>query len=249
MGSTPFVDLFDGEVPAAPDQVGEEPERSDNEPCITQLERKQVTGDRAARRSSHDEVPLSTRRHDHLDILHGAQGTNRPHVRAASERRDSHVAASSGLMTFDRDNPRRAAHSVLNLCQKAFTRLDTIVYRLTDKSIGGRIAHAPTLLLATTGARSGKRRTTPLVYVREGNDLLVVAAYGGSPWNPYWYTNLLAHPRATVDLEGTTLEVEATLVTGQGRARLWPKMRQEIASLPSAERRTSRQIPLVRLRS
>ena len=99
--------------------------------------------------------------------------------------------------------------------------------RLTGRSLGGRIANAPTLLLTTTGRRSGKQRTTPLVYVRDGDDFLVVAAHGGSPWNPYWPANLRHESRAIVDVDEAHIEVAAAELTGEERDRLWPTLRRD----------------------
>jgi F420H(2)-dependent quinone reductase len=128
-----------------------------------------------------------------------------------------------------------------------FTRLDAMTFRWTGQSLGGRVARAPTLLLTTIGCRSGKARTTPLAFVRDGHDFLVVAAFGGSPWNPHCLANLRRERRATVDVDGMHLDVDASVVGGSERADLWPFMGHLIKSLRAAEARTDREIPLVRL--
>ena len=135
----------------------------------------------------------------------------------------------------------------VNRLQWAFIRLDTIVFRRIGRSLGGRVARAPTLLLTTIGRKSGAERTTPLVYVREGNDFLVLAAYGGSPWNPHWLANLRQRPAAVVEVAGSRLEVSASEVVGSERDDLMPLMRRSIKSLATSEARTHRDIPLVRL--
>jgi deazaflavin-dependent oxidoreductase (nitroreductase family) len=122
-----------------------------------------------------------------------------------------------------------------------------MLFRRTGRSLGGRVAQAPTLLLTTIGRKSGAERTTPLVYVRDGHDFLVLAAYGGSPWNPHWLVNLRHAPTAIIDMDGSQFEVSASEVTGNERDDLLPLMRQSIKSLATAEARTDRKIPLVRL--
>ncbi len=86
---------------------------------------------------------------------------------------------------------------------------------------------------------------TPLVYVEHGRSLLVVAAYGGSPWNPAWYLNLLAEPSCMITVNRHDHQARARPILGQEREQLWQLMRSRIASLPKAEERTRRTIPLV----
>ena len=137
--------------------------------------------------------------------------------------------------------------AVVNIAQLGFTRLDLALHRRLGRSLGGLIARAPVLVLTTTGRKSGKRRRTPLVYVADAQTYLVVAAYGGSPWNPHWYANLQTNSGAGIEVRGQSITVQAQLVTGDARATLWPRMRTEIASLRTAESRTDREIPLIRL--
>jgi deazaflavin-dependent oxidoreductase (nitroreductase family) len=96
-----------------------------------------------------------------------------------------------------------------------------VVIRRTGRPLGGRLARAPVCLLTTTGRRSGKAHTTPIVYVRDGKELLVVATYGGSPWQPAWYLNLRADPDCAVDIAGSRVGARASVVAGDERQRLW----------------------------
>ncbi len=80
----------------------------------------------------------------------------------------------------------------------------------------------PSLLITTTGRRSGLPRTQPLLYVTDGDDLVVVGSNWGRPHHPAWSANLLAQPRARVALGGHEFDVHATLATGAERDRLWP---------------------------
>ena len=146
-----------------------------------------------------------------------------------------------------RDRSVWGARGVVNATQWCFTRFDLLLHRVTDRSLGAAVARAPHLLLITTGRRTGKTRRTPLVYVPDGVTFLVVAAYGGAPWNPHWLANVSSFWRATIVVEHRRIDVEAQVVEGERRADLWPMMCEQITSLRDAQARTDRQIPLVRL--
>lgn len=111
------------------------------------------------------------------------------------------------------------------------------------------LARAPVLLLTTRGRHSGAPRTTPLAYVADGEDFLVVGAYGGLAWNPDWFHNLDACPQASVEVDGHAVEVHATEITGEARDRLWPRMLDGLATLEKSQQLADpRRIPLLRLR-
>ena len=100
----------------------------------------------------------------------------------------------------------------------------TVVYRATHGLVGHRFPGAPpTLLLEHVGARSGKTRTSPLTYLRDGENLVIVASKGGHPKNPSWFHNLSAHPDTTVQVGAQWRTVRARVATSPERARLWPK--------------------------
>jgi F420H(2)-dependent quinone reductase len=108
----------------------------------------------------------------------------------------------------------------------AVTRVHVALYRRT----GGRLGHSgpglPTvLLLDHVGARSGRLRTTPLIYFpdpEDPDDLVVVASYGGHPRHPAWFHNLVAHPDTTVHVRDEVRPVHARVATDAERERLWP---------------------------
>ena len=89
--------------------------------------------------------------------------------------------------------------------------------------VGGPFEGAPLLLLTTTGAKSGQQRTTPLVYMPDGDRMLIFASKAGAPTNPDWYHNLVAHPQVTVEVGTETLNVTAVVITGEERDRLYAK--------------------------
>jgi F420H(2)-dependent quinone reductase len=122
----------------------------------------------------------------------------------------------------------------------------TIVYRAT----GGRIGHSfpgfPTMLLLDhVGAKSGRKRTSPLLYIRDGEDLVIVASKGGYPRNPGWYHNLRANPDTTVQVGSERREVHARVATPDERARLWPRVVESYGGYREYQERTGREIPLV----
>jgi deazaflavin-dependent oxidoreductase (nitroreductase family) len=101
------------------------------------------------------------------------------------------------------------------------------------------------LLLDHVGARSAIRRTTPLVYVEDGDDLVVVASKGGHENHPAWFHNLRANPGTTVQIGPQRRAVQARVASAQERQRLWPMAVSTYAGYRGYQRRTTREIPLV----
>jgi deazaflavin-dependent oxidoreductase (nitroreductase family) len=99
------------------------------------------------------------------------------------------------------------------------------------------------LLLTTTGARTGRTHTAPMMYVRDGDRLVVFASNAGAPRRPAWYHNLVAHPAATVELGDERFAVTAAVSAGEERQRLW-----RLFPFPEHEERAGRRIPVVVLR-
>jgi deazaflavin-dependent oxidoreductase (nitroreductase family) len=112
----------------------------------------------------------------------------------------------------------------------------------------GRLFGLPTLSLTTTGRRSGQPRTQPLLYVTDGDDLVVVGSNWGQRHQPAWSNNLLADPNATVKLHGERIAVRAVVVTGAERERLWLLLRREWPAYQTYEQRAAgREIRMFRL--
>ncbi len=120
------------------------------------------------------------------------------------------------------------------------------VYRATRGAVGHRFPGArPTLLLDHLGAKSGKRLTTPLFYVRDGDDVVIVASKGGHPSHPAWLHNLRANPDTTVQVGAERRSARAREATAQERERLWPMAVHVYKGYTDYQQRAERAIPLV----
>jgi deazaflavin-dependent oxidoreductase (nitroreductase family) len=120
-------------------------------------------------------------------------------------------------------------------------------FRANGGKVGGMWEGKPLLLLTTTGAKSGQRRTNPVMYMADGDRLLVFASKGGAPSNPDWYHNLVAHPEVTVEVGTETYEATATPLTGEERDRLYARHAGLYPQFADYQARTARKIPVVAL--
>jgi deazaflavin-dependent oxidoreductase (nitroreductase family) len=126
------------------------------------------------------------------------------------------------------------------------TGMNNVAYRLSGGRVAGNIpSGAPICLVTTSGRRSGRLRTVPLVYVPDGDDLVVVASRGGMGSHPAWYLNLRADPGATVQVGSTIMRVRARDATEAERERLWPTLTAAYPHFAAYQLRTSRRIPVV----
>jgi F420H(2)-dependent quinone reductase len=132
--------------------------------------------------------------------------------------------------------------------QRAATKLHSFVYRATGGRVGGRIVGGLVLLLTTTGRKSGKKRTVPLLYLEGGENLVLVASNGGAPVHPTWWLNLRANPEATVEVGREKLRVRAEEASPREKERLWPKLVEMYGGYETYRRRTYREIPVVLLK-
>lgn len=136
---------------------------------------------------------------------------------------------------------------------KYMAKAQVALFRLTNGRIGskwrigaGFSKPVPTLLLDHVGRKSGRRFTTPLLYLENGPDLVVVASQGGLPKNPQWYANLLARPETTVRVRRQGVRrVRAREATPAERTELWPRLVELYADFEKYQRWTERQIPVV----
>jgi deazaflavin-dependent oxidoreductase (nitroreductase family) len=123
------------------------------------------------------------------------------------------------------------------------------VYRATGGRIGQRMPGLPSLLLLDhVGGKTGKRRTTPLVYMPDGDDFVVVASKGGYPNNPGWLHNLRAHPRTEIQIGRQRIGVRAREASDEERRMIWPRAVEHNPHWARYQLRTGRKIPIVILR-
>ena len=126
--------------------------------------------------------------------------------------------------------------------------LHRLVYRASGGRLGSSMGKASVLLLTTTGRRSGKPRTTPLYYVRDGTNFAVVASNGGSDRDPAWWLNLKANPAAMVQAGRKHCKVLASVATAEEHDRLWPVLVITYPGYADYVAGTPRAIPVVILR-
>jgi deazaflavin-dependent oxidoreductase (nitroreductase family) len=118
-------------------------------------------------------------------------------------------------------------------------------YQETDGETGYLWNGAPTLLLTTTGRKTGEPRTTPLIFGRDGDRFIVIASMGGAPTHPQWYRNLDADPSVHIQVRGDHHDVTATTATNDERRRLWALMTEVWPNYDVYQSRTDRVIPAV----
>jgi deazaflavin-dependent oxidoreductase (nitroreductase family) len=151
--------------------------------------------------------------------------------------------------------PKRPSQLDSPLLPKIFRyvgRAHVWVYRRTRGRIGGkwRIGAAfrkpvPTLLLEHRGRKSGKLFVTPLLYMADGPNVIVVASQGGRPEHPQWYRNLVSHPDTHIEIGADRRAVKAVTADPEERARLWPRLLDVYADFDNYQSWTDREIPVV----
>jgi len=126
-----------------------------------------------------------------------------------------------------------------------FNRSVIAEFRANGGRVGGGFKDAPLLLLTTTGARSGRSHTAPVVYSNDGERIVVFASKAGAPTNPAWYHNLVANPIVTVEVGMATFHAAAVVAEGEERQRLWDLQVERMPGFGEYQDRTTRQIPVV----
>jgi deazaflavin-dependent oxidoreductase (nitroreductase family) len=120
-------------------------------------------------------------------------------------------------------------------------------FRANEGKVGGQFEGAPLLLLTTTGAKSGRLHTTPVMYLADGDRLLVFASKAGAPTNPAWYHNLVANPEAAVEVGTEKFPVRASVLRGDERDRMFDKQATLYPGFREYQENTTRVIPVVAL--
>jgi deazaflavin-dependent oxidoreductase (nitroreductase family) len=120
-------------------------------------------------------------------------------------------------------------------------------FRANEGKVGGQFEGAPVLLLTTTGAKSGRRHTTPTMYQAGDDTLYVFASKAGAPTHPDWYHNLVANPTVTVEVGTDTYEATAVPVSGADRDRVYAEQVARYPGFGEYQEKTTRVIPVVAL--
>jgi deazaflavin-dependent oxidoreductase (nitroreductase family) len=120
-------------------------------------------------------------------------------------------------------------------------------FRANHGKVSGIFANAPVLLLTTTGAKSGNKHTSPVVYTTDGERLVIIASKGGAPNNPAWYHNLVANPTVTIELPDETFEARAVVTKGDERQRLFDAQAALMPNFNDYASKTTREIPVIAL--
>ena len=119
-------------------------------------------------------------------------------------------------------------------------KLNTPLYRLSGGRIGGKVNRAPVLLLTTTGRKSGQKRTAPVVYLTDGDNVVVINTNAGNERVPAWSLNLKADPAAEVEIGRQKRPVLARVAEGEERADLWRRHNEQFAGFDEYEKRLDR---------
>ena len=131
---------------------------------------------------------------------------------------------------------------------KWMSAANTAIFRASGGRFGAKFLRgAPVFLLVTKGRKSGQPRTAPLLYLREGDDYVIVASKGGMSHHPLWFKNLEANPDATIEIGNQTIKVRARQASDEEKARLWPKLVAMYPDYADYQARTDRNIPVVLL--
>ena len=116
---------------------------------------------------------------------------------------------------------------------------------------GGKLDHAfggaPFIMLTTKGRKTGRSRTTPVLYLQDGPDLIVVASFGGNDMHPAWYLNLEECPEAEILINGERRRVVARRVSPEEKNVIWPRLVEMYPNFAVYQQRTNREIPLLKL--
>jgi F420H(2)-dependent quinone reductase len=136
----------------------------------------------------------------------------------------------------------------MNPLLNAIVGLHIRLFRWTNGRVGSAMSGQPMVLLTTTGNKSGKARTVPVMCLEDGGERYVIASFGGSPKHPAWFVNLKAKPEVTVEVRGRRFDARAEIVEGPERARLWSVLVAKMPQFAKYQTKTTREIPVVRLK-
>jgi deazaflavin-dependent oxidoreductase (nitroreductase family) len=139
----------------------------------------------------------------------------------------------------------RVSHSLGARGLRWAGKLNVPLYRLSRGRIGGRVGRAPVLLLTTTGRKSGQKRTAPVVYLADGENVIVINTNAGNAKIPAWSLNLQANPEAEVERGRRHYPVRARIAEGEERAELWRRHNEQYAGFDDYQRQLAREASVI----
>ncbi len=119
------------------------------------------------------------------------------------------------------------------------------LYNVSGGRIGGKMGKVPVLLLTTTGRKSGKQRTLPLIYIMDDSAYVITASAGGADKHPGWFFNIRSNPQATIQVKDAHIKVKAEVAGQEKKSELWARLVEVAPNFAGYEKRTSREIPMV----
>lgn len=128
---------------------------------------------------------------------------------------------------------------------KFFIAVASFLYRVSGGRIGGKMNGGNVLLLTTTGRKTGKQRTLPLIYIMDGPAYVLTASAGGSSKNPGWFFNLRGNPHAVIQVKEKQISVVAEVADEEKRRELWARLIRDLPFYEQYQRKTTREIPMV----
>jgi deazaflavin-dependent oxidoreductase (nitroreductase family) len=127
---------------------------------------------------------------------------------------------------------------------KLFTKINVFVYKLSGGRLMNKLSGMPIVVITMTGAKSGRRKTIPLMYVPHDQGFILVASQGGAPKHPAWYYNLVKYPQIDITYDGQTRKFTARQVDDEEKAALWPTCVEYYPPYDQYQKRTERNIPV-----
>jgi len=128
---------------------------------------------------------------------------------------------------------------------KLILKVMVFLYNVSGGRIGGKMGKAPVLLLTTTGRKTGKQRTLPLIYIMDGSVYVITASAGGADKHPGWFFNIRSNPQATIQVKDKQIKVTAEIAGPEKKPELWARLVEVAPNFAGYQKRTSREIPMV----
>ncbi len=128
---------------------------------------------------------------------------------------------------------------------KLILKVMVFLYNVSGGRIGGKMGKVPVLLLTTTGRKTGKQRTLPLVYIMDGSAYVITASAGGADKHPGWFFNIRSNPQATIQVKDKHIPVTAEIAGPEKKPELWARLVEGAPNFAEYQKRTSREIPMV----